>query len=68
VLAYARNGHTGYVYTGDLDADRPTSLTEPPVTTSRSVPVYESDGETVIGEFVIEPGIAGPGTLGSVAP
>jgi hypothetical protein len=27
---------------------------------SRSVPVYESDGETVIGEFVIQPGSAGP--------
>jgi hypothetical protein len=60
MLAYARNGRIGYVDIRDLEADRPTSLTEPPVTTARSIPVYESDGETVIGEFVIEPGSAGP--------
>jgi hypothetical protein len=58
--AYARNGRLGYVFTSDLDEDRPTSLTEPAVTTARSIPVYESDGETVVGEFVIEPGSGGP--------
>ena len=31
---------------------------------SRSVPVYESDGETVIGEFVIGPARAGVGEPG----
>jgi hypothetical protein len=45
--AYATNGRLGYVVTADLDSDVP-----------KSIPVYESDGETVIGEFHISEGEA----------
>jgi hypothetical protein len=45
--AYATNGRLGYVVTADLDSDVP-----------KSIPVYESDGETVIGEFHISEGQA----------
>lgn len=48
--AYATNGRLGSVDEKNFDHDG-----------ARSVPVYESDGETVIGEFVIDPGQAGYG-------
>jgi hypothetical protein len=49
----ATNGREGYAYSDDLALFPP----DPPASTSpaapRTVPVYESDGETVIGEFRI---------------
>lgn len=58
----ATNGRLGYAYDADLDragGPEPTSpehaleLQEERAGKSLSAPVYESDGETVIGEFVI---------------
>ncbi|MFZ2501288.1 MAG: hypothetical protein WAW88_01265 [Nocardioides sp.] len=65
IAAYATNGKHGYVYGKDLDGPMPTSPTdalaqqEANEGRSRSVPVYESDGETIIGEFAITPGVSG---------
>ena len=57
IAVYATNGHRGYAYVKDLDVPPPTSpadaLTQED--RSRTVPVYESDGETVIGEFTSGP-------------
>lgn len=59
----ATNGQTGYAYGADLAAahgPEPTSpdhaleMQEERAGQSVSVPVYESDGETVVGEFVID--------------
>jgi hypothetical protein len=66
IAAYATNGRFGYAYAEQLDGYRPTSPADAlrwqaeHGDESRSVPVYESDGETVIGEFVIQPGSGGP--------
>jgi len=67
--AYATNGRVGYVYVDELDGYQPTSPADAlrwqkeHGEESRSVPVYESDGVTVIGEFIIEPGVSGPAAL-----
>lgn len=54
VLIVATNGRTGYSYRCELDGRQPTSPAEaaelPP---SWAVPVYLSDGETQIGDFVV---------------
>lgn len=66
VAVAATNGRSGYAYADELDGYQPTSPAdalrwqEEHGNESRSVAVYESDGETVIGEFVIEPGSSGP--------
>ncbi|QQS01919.1 MAG: hypothetical protein IPK37_05890 [Austwickia sp.] len=55
------NGGTGYVLRTDLEGDGPPRT---PMTTSavpRKIPVYESDGVTVIGEFTIGGGQASSG-------
>jgi hypothetical protein len=61
IEAYATNGRVGFVRREDLTDPLPTSLEEarqisarPPQ--SRAIPVYEVDGKTVIGQFVIEGG------------
>jgi hypothetical protein len=52
------DGQQGYAYAEELDGPQPTSpadaLTQQEAqgATERSVPVYESDGETLLGEFV----------------
>jgi hypothetical protein len=62
----ATNGRNGYVYAAELDGYQPTSPAdalrwqEEHGDESRSVTVYESDGQTVVGEFLMEPGSAGP--------
>ena len=60
IAVSATNGRDGYAYAADLNGPMPSSPEE--ATTwnethggTRAVPVYESDGETVIGEFVIGP-------------
>jgi len=58
----ATNGLMGYAYMADLEGFQPTSPEDALEwqrehgDESRTVPVYESDGETVIGEHVISPG------------
>lgn len=49
----ATNGKTGYVYSRDLQVPEPTSL-QTGASTSQPIrlPVYTSDGQTVIGEFI----------------
>lgn len=55
------DGEQGYAYVKDLDGPMPTSPAdalaqqEANEGQSRSVPVYESDGETIIGEYTIGP-------------
>jgi hypothetical protein len=54
IAAIATNGKTGYVYARDLEQPAPTTLQSgtPPGQT-RTIPVYTSDGETEIGQFLI---------------
>lgn len=65
IAVYATNGKHGYAYSKDLDGPVPTSPAdalaqqEANEGRSRSVPVYESDGETIIGQFSITPGVGG---------
>lgn len=58
ILAEATNGLTGYVRATDLEGGDPPSSPEEAVKSSytpdRQIPVYESDGKTVIGYFVVE--------------
>lgn len=57
IAVYTTDGKEGYAYVKDLDGPTPTSPAdalapqEANEGTTRSVPVYESDGETLIGEF-----------------
>jgi len=66
VATYATNGRSGYVYADELDGYQATSPAdalrwqEEHGDEKRSVTVYESDGQTVVGEFIIEPGSGGP--------
>jgi hypothetical protein len=70
IATYATNGRSGYAYADELDGYQPTSPAdalrwqEEHGDESRAVTVYESDGETVIGEFVIQPASGGPGPPG----
>lgn len=49
----ATNGRNGYVYSRDLAVPAPTGLqTGASTTAPLRLPVYQSDGRTVIGEFV----------------
>jgi hypothetical protein len=49
----ATNGETGYVYSRDLQVPEPTGL-QTGASTSKPIhlPVYTSDGHTVIGQFI----------------
>ncbi|NLG21563.1 MAG: hypothetical protein GX555_09080 [Actinomycetales bacterium] len=79
IAVIATNGQHGYAYVADMNAawPEPTSpehaleLQEERGDEGVSVPVYESDGETVIGEFVIggggEPADLGEGTAPAAA-
>ena len=52
VAAIASNGKVGYVYSRDLIEPAPTSLQiGAPTGQVRSIPVYTSDGHTVIGQL-----------------
>ncbi|UOR01631.1 hypothetical protein MUN77_16180 [Leucobacter allii] len=58
VAALATNGRPGYVYAEDVQGETPASPEEAAELTGkgledRVIPVYEADGITVIGEFVI---------------
>lgn len=62
VAVEATNGRTGYAYATDLAKAEGSGFTSPAEAlawqdahqgTSASIPVYEADGATVIGEFVI---------------
>lgn len=61
IAVVTTDGEQGYAYVKDLDGPMPTSPAdalaqqEANEGQSRSVPVYESDGETIIGEFTIGP-------------
>lgn len=63
VAVQATNGLSGYAYATEIEGPTPTSPAEALAQQeanegkSRSIPVYESDGETVIGEFVMGPGV-----------
>lgn len=63
VAVQATNGRSGYAYATEIEGPTPTSPAEALAQQeanegkSRSIPVYESDGETVIGEFVMGPGV-----------
>ncbi|MCU1678047.1 MAG: hypothetical protein JWM93_2805 [Frankiales bacterium] len=61
----ATNGKTGYVYTRDLQVPEPTGL-QTGASTNKPIelPVYTSDGHTVIGQFVTN---GAPGSM-SAAP
>lgn len=51
----ATNGRQGYVYSRNLDAPEPTALqTGPSTAAPLRLPVYKSDGHTVIGEFLTD--------------
>ena len=59
IAAIATNGRTGYVYAKDLDSPEFTSPAQAlawqrkHANQHRTIPVYTSDGHTVIGKFVI---------------
>jgi hypothetical protein len=60
IATYATNGRQGYAYVTELDGPMPTSPEEALAwqeaqesRAERTIPVYESDGETQIGEFHI---------------
>lgn len=60
-LVLATNGRTGYAYTRDLDNAGGPPPTDPAqakersddLTVGKPVPVYESDGVTVVGQFIV---------------
>lgn len=62
IRATATNGKVGYVLKTDLDGPMPSSPEEALAQQAanagktRVIPVYEADGTTMIGEFLIEPG------------
>jgi len=51
VAAIASNGRVGYVYSRDLIEPAPTSLQVGGHSEPRTIPVYTSDGHTVIGQL-----------------
>lgn len=61
IAVYATNGKQGYAYVKDLDWPVPTSPADARAQQeanegrTRSIPVYESDGETLIGEYTNGP-------------
>ena len=63
IAVYTTDGKHGYAYVKDLDGRWPVPTSpadalaqqEANEGRSRSVPVYESDGETIVGEFTIGP-------------
>lgn len=73
-LVVATNGRTGYAYTRDMSNAEGPPPTDPAEAAARNgalavgvpVPVYESDGETMIGEFFV--GGSGPEVVQQVPP
>jgi hypothetical protein len=73
IRVLASNGLTGYAYKSQLEADasftspgRALAWQEGNAGKTETVPVYESDGVTTIGQFIIEPSqgsIAKPGDV-----
>lgn len=68
VAVVATNGREAYVYADDLDGVSNTAATSPEEALEQqeaqggetvTIPAYESDGETVVGEFAVQ---AGDGT------
>ena len=68
VAVVATNGQEAYVYADDLDSGSNTDATSPAEALEQqeargdqtvTIPAYESDGETVVGEFTVQ---AGDGT------
>ncbi len=59
IAAYGKDGTFGYVYATDLNAQKANTLKQALETevnnNSRFIPLYESDGETVIGKFEVAP-------------
>lgn len=62
VAVCATNGRRGFAKRADIEPSRPKSPQEAATWQAtqaqlgpKSVPVFESDGETVIGDFVMEP-------------
>lgn len=53
ILAQATNGEIGYVYNDELDGETPASPEEAKNEPGYVINVYESDGQTVIGEFEV---------------
>lgn len=58
ILAKGKNGHTGYVKNKDLDYFRPSTPEEAIAYQNqrprfREIPLYESDGQTIIDTFII---------------
>ena len=56
IAVEASNGRTGYVYAEELSGPLPSSPEEAATWTpppARSIPVYEADGTTIIGEFTV---------------
>jgi len=58
ILVVATNGERGYALKTDLEGPTPSSpedaVRQTMNQTSRTIPVYESDGTTLIGEFLID--------------
>ena len=64
IAAVGEGGIDGYVYADDLRGPVPTSPEEVLAIMNargegpRTIPLYKSDGRTVIGEFLVSPGVA----------
>ncbi|MBC7292680.1 MAG: hypothetical protein H5T84_01010 [Thermoleophilia bacterium] len=63
ILAEATNGKVGYVLRTELEGQEPGSPQEAlaqqaaQAGKNRAIPVYESDGKTVIGVFIVTSGL-----------
>ncbi|CAL8974572.1 hypothetical protein CELL_01822 [Cellulomonas sp. T2.31MG-18] len=55
VAVEATNGRSGYAYASELEDPQPSSPADAGASSGRgrTIPVYESDGTTVIGEFAV---------------
>jgi hypothetical protein len=62
IAAIATNGKTGYIYATDLKAAQPSATSPAQAATMRpvatTIPVYDSDGQTVVGKLDINRGTA----------
>jgi hypothetical protein len=62
IQAYGIDGNIGYVLKKDLDGEKPKSSEEAVAKqlnapASRTIPLYDVDGKTVVGEFKISKGV-----------
>lgn len=70
IAAQATDGRTGYVYANQLQGAQQTSPSQAAANNrpARAVTVYEADGKTSIGQFIVGAGAATTITITTTAP